>query len=87
MHGGKSTGAPKGNQNAWKHGRYTAKAISERRTLSQLIRECRDILLGSYEAAHEELQRERFGADGPLPGVKVIFICKFASRSVPAEAA
>lgn len=21
-HGGKSTGAPKGNRNAWKHGRY-----------------------------------------------------------------
>lgn len=23
MHGGKSTGAPKGNRNAWKHGRYS----------------------------------------------------------------
>jgi uncharacterized protein YjcR len=26
MHGGKSTGAPKGNQNALKHGKYTAAA-------------------------------------------------------------
>lgn len=23
MHGGKSPGAPKGNQNAWKHGKYS----------------------------------------------------------------
>lgn len=23
MHGGKSPGAPKGNRNAWKHGRYS----------------------------------------------------------------
>jgi hypothetical protein len=44
MHGGKSTGAPKGNQNALKHGRYTAQAIAERRTVNQLIRECRDAL-------------------------------------------
>ncbi|WP_423787212.1 HGGxSTG domain-containing protein [Hyphomonas chukchiensis] len=26
MHGGASTGAPKGNQNAWKHGKYSAHA-------------------------------------------------------------
>jgi len=26
MHGGKSTGAPQGNQNALKHGNYTAAA-------------------------------------------------------------
>jgi uncharacterized protein YjcR len=43
MHGGKSTGAPKGNQNAFKHGLYTAKAISERRAVNQLIRECREL--------------------------------------------
>lgn len=24
MHGGASTGAPKGNRNAWKHGAYSA---------------------------------------------------------------
>jgi glucans biosynthesis protein len=27
MHGGKSSGAPKGNKNAWKHGRYSAASI------------------------------------------------------------
>jgi hypothetical protein len=28
MHGGTSPGAPKGNKNALKHGRYSAKAIA-----------------------------------------------------------
>ena len=31
MHGGLSTGAPLGNKNALKHGRYTAEAISRRK--------------------------------------------------------
>lgn len=39
MHGGKSTGAPKGNKNAWKHGYYSLEAISERRQLNALLRE------------------------------------------------
>jgi uncharacterized protein YjcR len=39
MHGGKSTGAPKGNKNALKHGQYTAEAIAERRYFQELIRE------------------------------------------------
>lgn len=26
MHGGASTGAPRGNKNAWKHGKYSAHA-------------------------------------------------------------
>jgi len=39
MHGGKSTGAPKGNKNAWKHGRYSAEAIAERRYFRELIRD------------------------------------------------
>jgi hypothetical protein len=38
MHGGASPGAPKGNQNALKHGRYTAEAIARRREISALIR-------------------------------------------------
>lgn len=37
-HGGKSTGAPRGNQNALKHGDYTAKAKSERKYISDLIK-------------------------------------------------
>jgi hypothetical protein len=38
MHGGPSPGAPKGNSNAFKHGRYTADAIAHRREIAELLR-------------------------------------------------
>ncbi|HRD87320.1 MAG TPA: HGGxSTG domain-containing protein [Accumulibacter sp.] len=38
LHGGKATGAPKGNRNAFKHGRYTAAHIAERRHFAELLR-------------------------------------------------
>jgi len=38
MHGGASTGAPKGNKNAFKHGRYSTEAAAERRAVRDLIR-------------------------------------------------
>jgi hypothetical protein len=38
MHGGPSPGAPKGNRNALKHGRYTADAIENRRDIAALLR-------------------------------------------------
>jgi uncharacterized protein YjcR len=38
MHGGKSPGAPKGNKNAYKHGRYTAEAIANRTEIATLLR-------------------------------------------------
>jgi uncharacterized protein YjcR len=38
MHGGMSTGAPKGNKNAFKHGHYSAEAVAERRAVRELIR-------------------------------------------------
>ena len=44
MHGGKSPGAPRGNRNALKHGRYTAAAMVERRQLSALLRTMRTLL-------------------------------------------
>jgi hypothetical protein len=37
MHGGRA-GAPKGNRNALKHGRYTAEAIANRREIAGLLR-------------------------------------------------
>jgi len=37
MHGGPSPGAPKGNKNAFKHGRYGADAIARRQGLSRLL--------------------------------------------------
>ena len=46
------------------------------------------VLIDFYTGDDEdELLFERFGADGPPPGVKVILIRKFASSSEPAEAA
>jgi hypothetical protein len=42
MHGGTDgIGAPSGNRNALKHGRYTAEAIARRREVAALIRACR----------------------------------------------
>jgi len=45
MHGGASgSGAPIGNQNALRHGRYTREAIVERRAIHALLRESRDLI-------------------------------------------
>jgi hypothetical protein len=44
MHGGKSPGAPIGNDNARKHGLYTAQAIAERRELAALLRSMRGLI-------------------------------------------
>jgi hypothetical protein len=38
MHGGTSPGAPKGNRNAWKHGRYSAEVTAERIQARQTFR-------------------------------------------------
>jgi hypothetical protein len=43
-HGGTSPGAPRGNQHALKHGRYTAQAIAERRAARQLWRALRALI-------------------------------------------
>jgi hypothetical protein len=39
MHGGLSPGAPKGNQNAFKHGRYSARFIAAKRQTRILLKE------------------------------------------------
>jgi uncharacterized protein YjcR len=44
MHGGKSTGAPKGNKNAWKHGHYSQVAKAERSFVKQLLKNARELL-------------------------------------------
>ncbi len=49
MHGGLSPGAPKGNQNARKHGRYSAEAIQRRRQVVALIRSARKLVAGVEE--------------------------------------
>ena len=43
-HGGRSSGAPRGNQYALKHGRYTAQAIAARREARQTLRALRALI-------------------------------------------
>jgi hypothetical protein len=43
MHGGPSPGAPKGNQNALKQGRFTSEAIAERRVLAALLHDMKEL--------------------------------------------
>jgi hypothetical protein len=46
MHGGAlGSGAPRGNKNALKHGRYTREAIAERARVRELVRQARKLLL------------------------------------------
>jgi hypothetical protein len=46
MHGGAAgSGAPRGNKNAQKHGRYTRDTIAERRRVRELIRQARTLML------------------------------------------
>ncbi len=47
LHGGKSTGPPKGNQNALKHGYYTKDAIEYRRYIKQLLMESQELINGA----------------------------------------
>lgn len=45
MHGGaEGSGAPAGNQNALKHGRFTREAMADRKALRALIREVNETL-------------------------------------------
>jgi uncharacterized protein YjcR len=45
MHGGASgSGAPKGNRNALKHGRYTRELLEFRRAVRELVREARELV-------------------------------------------
>jgi len=45
MHGGApGSGAPIGNKNALKHGRYTKEAIAERKTIRQFIRDSKELI-------------------------------------------
>ena len=41
MHGGPSPGAPKGNQNAYKHGRYSNQTTLQKRRIAALIYQMR----------------------------------------------
>jgi len=45
MHGGMSTGPPKGTQNALKHGFYTKKSKGHRAFSNNLIEDCKSLIL------------------------------------------
>jgi uncharacterized protein YjcR len=46
MHGGAlGSGAPRGNKNALKHGRYTREAMEERAYIRDLVRQARKLVL------------------------------------------
>ena len=46
MHGGAArSGAPRGNKNALKHGRFTREAFAERRLVRSLLQESRALIL------------------------------------------
>jgi hypothetical protein len=49
MHGGMSPGAPKGNKNAFKHGRYAADAIARRREIRELLRAMKAVASTAWE--------------------------------------
>lgn len=49
MHGGMSPGAPKGNKNAFKHGRYTAEEIANRREIAALLQTMRALARATGE--------------------------------------
>ena len=44
MHGGRGSGAPVGNTNALKHGRYTKAAKTERKQARQVTREIAELI-------------------------------------------
>ena len=55
MHGGTSDGAPKGNKNAFKHGKYSREAIEKRKSAVKLKREFMALLRQIKEANRETL--------------------------------
>ncbi len=44
LHGGKSPGPPVGNQNSFKHGLYTSESLAQRKYISKIIRESRNLI-------------------------------------------
>lgn len=52
MHGGKGSGAARGNRNALKHGCFTAKQRAQDAEVRQLVRHV-EALLAAWAAQHE----------------------------------
>ncbi len=60
MHGGTSDGAPKGNKNAFKHGRYSKEVIEKRKSATKLKREFMELLRIMKKADNEEAELTLF---------------------------
>jgi len=58
MHGGNSPGAPRRNQNAMKHGRYTLAQKLERFEARQTIRELRTLIRLARESDPDTSERK-----------------------------
>jgi hypothetical protein len=54
MHGGLSTGPPKGSRNALKHGRFTAAAKARRRGIQALLRRTRALVAAVEAVARKD---------------------------------
>jgi uncharacterized protein YjcR len=64
MHGGAAgSGAPAGNKNALRHGRYTAEAMAGRRHLSDLIRRSRAVIAEIAGSSVQQIARARQEAE------------------------
>ena len=59
LHGGLSSGAPRGNRNAFKHGHWTAEEIASRREFAELRRIARDLGDVQIEQGTREQQEAR----------------------------
>lgn len=61
MHGGaEGSGAPKGNQNAQKHGRYSAKSVANKRRVMSFFKDYRKLNddIDSEEMTYDEIIAE-----------------------------
>jgi len=75
MHGGApGSGAPRGNKNALKHGRYTREAIEERQQLRALLRQSRSLIQLSKQPSLPTMMRS--------PQSSVNWCCGFIIFSV-----
>ena len=92
LHGGKSTGPPKGNKNALKHGRYTTQSIAGGASCGRCYRASNSIvqlegyaLLTNAEKA-ADADHEAFDGFGILAHCRVRVGLSTTRRSEPREA-
>ena len=79
MHGGApGSGAPRGNQNAFKHGVYTREALEERRSVQDLLRQSR--MLGAVSSLATPLSFLQLSLSRPYPWTAAVLVDEFDTR-------